>query len=157
VVYSWVLFAQFGINFFDYAELSDFTLAAFRAGVTTVFSIACCLGLAGVMIWASGRRETNFTARLVWSTFGTMALVIVGLGALTGWSDAKSRRFLSESDIVLYLLPTAPSDPLVPLSGSTSLIGRTNQTFFVFDRNAKAALAIPTSRIHHVEYRRILK
>lgn len=47
IAFSWSFFARFGVDFFEYAEIGDFLLAAFREPVTFILALGAVLvGLA---------------------------------------------------------------------------------------------------------------
>jgi hypothetical protein len=46
IVYSWALYRRFGINIFDYAEIADFLLAAFKNPITFLSPVPLILGVA---------------------------------------------------------------------------------------------------------------
>src|SRR5215210_163569 len=60
LIYSWVLYGRFGINIFDYSEIADFLLAAFKNPIA--FGSAGLLGAIGSVLFlyrasASGTRR----------------------------------------------------------------------------------------------------
>ncbi len=59
--FEWALFRRFGVNFFYFAEVTDFLMGAFREPVTFVLS-GTALAV-GWLTWAIGRVERAWLAR----------------------------------------------------------------------------------------------
>ena len=150
--YSWMLLASFDINFFHYAQLSDLAVSAFRAGFTVVWAIVCSFALGGFIVWASARKNTKFTLKLMFIGFALIVGFSVGSGVLQGWSDACSVRF-SSSNVGVYLSASGSDGKSVQFGRNVALISTAGEMMFVFDRDTKIAAAIPLAQIHHVEFR----
>jgi len=151
--YSWVLLANFGINFFHYAQLTDFALCAFRAGFTVVWAVACSFGIGAFMLWASGRKDTKFTSKLMLIGFAMIVLFSAGTGVLAGWADATSAKF-TDSDVDVYLNSSSSDGKPVLLGRDVSLISTAGAMMFFFDRDTHTAIAVPFAQRHHVAFRR---
>lgn len=150
VAYSSVLFAQFGINFFDHAQLGDLTMSGFRAGFSVVWGALCAFALVGFVVWASSRKETTFSHRNVWGGFGLIAVLVFGMSAIDAWSASGSIKVLNSRPVVVFLQPTSTGEPL--RLGDLNLISVIDGTWFLFDRKAMSTMTIPMARIHHLEY-----
>jgi hypothetical protein len=62
ILYSLIFYRQFGINIFDFAEIGDFLLAAFKAPGVTFSVLLAQVGLLGLLVWVR---------RFLWREGGT--------------------------------------------------------------------------------------
>ncbi len=58
VIYSWTLLREFGINYFDYADTSDFFLSSFRAPVAPLLVLLATLVILKIF-WNKGNQIAN--------------------------------------------------------------------------------------------------
>jgi len=77
IFYSFLLYRKFGINIFDYAEIGDFLLAAFKSPSTLFGGGSLVLGLAAVAFIAPPIRRMASGEELGW--FRISALINTGI------------------------------------------------------------------------------
>lgn len=175
LIYSWVLYGRFGINIFDYSEVGDFLLAAFKnplaflpAGLLT----AMALGL--FAYWAirvsSIRREyyletgteasQNLEEQLSSSraTVTTIAIIMVVVGVLPSLilpfffarSAASSIKNGETAEVEIQYRSFKGSAGQVTVP-DLQLIGATQKASFFYDPDDQRTLVIPQAQLVSVE------
>ena len=150
--FSWRYLRHFGIDFFDYAQVSDFLLASLKEPITWML----VLGLVLVMLldnWMSlnwGRKPRGRLTR--W--YGTPRyrrlnyLAFLGLIVLymTVFADRKARDTL-RGDYLIVTLRLAESG----IVEERALLGTTSGYVFTFDPAAASAKVYPVEAIEALE------
>ena len=150
--FSWRYLRHFGIDFFDYAQVSDFLLASLKEPITWML----VAGLVVAMLldnWMSrnwGRKPRGWLTR--W--YGTPRyrrlnyLAFLGLVALyiTIFADLKARDTL-RGDYLIVTLRLAESGAVE----QRALLGTTSSYVFTFDPDASAAKVYPVEALEALE------
>ncbi len=150
--FSWRYLRHFGIDFFDYAQVSDFLLASLKEPITWTL----VAGLVLVMLldnWMSRAWGSKPRGRLTrW--YGTPRyrrlnyMVFLGLIVLymTVFADRKAEDTLS-GDYLIVTLRLAESGTV----DQRALLGTTSSYVFTFDPDALSANVYPVEAIEALE------
>jgi hypothetical protein len=167
LLYSAVLYGEFGINIFDYSEIGDFFLAAFKNPALGLVALQVFLGVAIVILVAAGdkvlsekegSRTVGLSRGAIWNA------IIVGAGVvlaslLSYWiaiQDASSIKDGENLTVDVRYRSFSSSTGQVTESG-LELIGATQRAVFFFDVNDKdverdnRTLVIPQAQIVSIE------
>jgi hypothetical protein len=151
--YSWAYLSRFGINVFNYAQLSDFLLASLKEPSTWALVF-----LAAVLVLldnASSRRQEKRGPRkwLAWygspryrfvNNFAAIAMVLLFIHsyALAQARDTKS----GEAKLVDVVFAEGGA------AKSSALIGTTGQFVFLYDAKAERVDIHPIESIHSISF-----
>jgi hypothetical protein len=164
ILYSWLLYRQFGINIFDFAEIGDFLLVAFKAPAVTFSALLAqvlfvALPFIIVRVFSLSGLALLFGTAIAFIVLLTMTLVIpVGLA----YSQADAIKQVDEQAqaTVRYRTFSGPSSGQVTKSG-VALIGSTQKVVFFYDVDenyartpiviARTTIVIPHAQIVWIE------
>lgn len=170
MIYSFALYNSFGINVFDFAEINDLLLAAFKdlaAFLMSVFTIT--LTIISLTYWSARfekrRRERSSANDRTFSSIAprrnlamVLAMAFISLfyafipPYIFAEGEARSIKNNSEDPVtVTYRLTTSTSVQPTTESG-VELIGATEKAAFFYDPDPKRTLAVPHAQIISIEF-----
>ena len=153
--YSWAFLRQFGINVFNYAQISDFLLASLKEPFTWGLVI-----IAVTLAWLDGRSSLRYAKRenkskwLAWygsaryrflGIFAVIALVAFYL-YIFAWDQARDAR---EGDGKIVDVMFADSGAAT----TALLLGTTGQFVFLYDDTTERVDIHPIENIHSISFR----
>ena len=177
ILYSLLFYGQFGINIFDFAEIGDFLLAAFKAPGVTFSVLLAQVALLGLLVsvrmtWREyvtrpderteehdtsidfRRRlyqaETTVRALAVFLVASTLLLITAILPARLANSQVDAIRQGEQPQIAVQHRNFSRSAEQVTEPG-LHLIGATQNTVFFYDVNEKRTIMNPRSQIVSIE------
>ena len=156
IVYTYVLYQEFNVNIFDYAETSDFLLAAFRNPLTftaALITIVLVILVQAVVVQLSNRGETlvrerlrrNFTAVFVASILVILALGVVAALFLAQRRVDELRESSSQPETVQYRAPSGSEEQTTV--SNLQLIGNAGTFALFYDPRDETTLVIPHAQI----------
>jgi hypothetical protein len=154
LIYSWVLYRRFGINIFDYSEISDFLLAAFKNPLVFVY-----VGAQGVFVllpWLRIFRKSSNTAEVIRSrttirlSISIIFLASVVIPSASAIITASSIKGGEKTAVGVRYRSFSSSTGQVTEPG-LELIGATQKAVFFYDVDDKHTLVIPQSQIVSIE------
>lgn len=158
--YEWTLFRRFGVNFFHYADVTDFLMGAFREPITLVLALtALAVGaLTQLQIewedrWFAtrevpsrilrGYRRYSVLAINRWSPL----VFFVGYSVMFIWLySAKSADAIRAGDgerVTVMLVDTGTSPNALP----ATLLGTSSRFIFLFDSERHLTSIVPNENI----------
>ncbi len=152
--YSWAYLRQFGINVFNYSQISDFLLASLKEPFTWgLVLLAIALVIADN---ANSRRVGKKTPSRMWSWYGTsryrfinnFALIIMVLMFLYTFAITQARDTRDGDGKVV--------DVMFSDSGAATtalLLGTTGQFAFLYDETTERVDIHPFENIHSISFR----
>ena len=151
--YSWAYLRHFGINVFNYAQLSDFLLASLKEPFTWAL-----VALAATLVWmdnASSRRAERKNLSRMWSWYGSpryrlvnnfaaiyMVLMFIFVFAGTQSRDTKA----GEAKLVQVVFAEGGAVTVA------ALLGTTGQFVFLYDSSAERVNIHPIEAIHSISF-----
>lgn len=170
MVYSFVLYKSFGINIFDFAEINDLLLAAFKdlaAFIMSMFTIALCISFP--MLWSTifARRRrrmssvgNNSPLFMTDRMNSAMTLVMVPVTLIYAFvppylfasSEARSIRNNSERPVIVSYRLTTSTSAQPAVESNVELIGATEKVAFFYDPGDERTLVIPHAQIISIEF-----
>jgi len=150
--FYWVYFKVFGVNIFDFADVSDFLMMSFRKPITWLIAIA-----AGLIITfdnaMSRRAEGRIKSRLfAWygsSRYGQtnyIAGVILIVGYIWLFATMSASSVLEGKGQQINV--TLTDDPRAV---ETTMLGSTTQFLFLFDDYSMSVAIHPFEQVHSIE------
>jgi len=158
--YEWTLFRRFGVNFFHYADVTDFLMGAFREPVTLVLALTALIvgTLTQLQIewedrWFANREVSSRFLR-GYRLYSTMAinrwapiLFFLGYSVMFIWLySAKSADAIRNGEgesVTVMRVDTAPSGgPIAKL-----LLGTSSRFVFLFDTKNGITSIVPIENI----------
>jgi len=173
ILYSWALYRQFGINIFDFANVSDFLLAALK-NPSVIFVVTTVLFIAPMGLWmyrfltrdleaertASERHSfrTQLFLRIreqsanmvIMTAFLVLTFVEVVPSYVAAVVEAGAIK-RSEHPFVEVRYKAASSSADQVTESGLVLIGATTTTAFFYDEAAKHTLVIPQAQLIAIE------
>ena len=164
ILYSWLLYRQFGINVFDFAEIGDFLLVAFKAPAVTFSALLVqvlfvALPFIIVRVFSLPGLALQFGTAFAVVFLLTITLVIP-LGLAYSQADAIKQVDEQAQATVRYRTFSGPSSGQVTKSG-VALIGSTQKVVFFYDVDenyartpivfARTTIVIPHAQIVWIE------
>jgi hypothetical protein len=164
ILYSWLLYRQFGINVFDFAEIGDFLLVAFKAPAVTFSALLAqvlfvALPFIIVRVFSLLGLALQFGTAFAVIFLLTITLVIP-LGLAYSQADAIKQVDEQAQATVRYRTFSGPSSGQVTKSG-VALIGSTQKVVFFYDVDenhartpiviARTTIVIPHAQIVWIE------
>jgi hypothetical protein len=174
IAYSWGLYRRFGINVFDYAELNDFLLAAFKG--LSVFVIAFMYALLFPVVYlyivraTMERMSSRYTSASPASRAGMklplralswpLVLVLYVILALlltfaTGWffsTYAAQDLVKAEAQMVSVRYQATSKAAEQTTETNLKVIGNTQQFTFFYDTADQSTLVVPHAQIVWIRY-----
>ncbi len=166
--YEWTLFRHFGINYFHYAEVTDFLMGAFREPITLVLSLTAMM--VGAFVHYTSRFERWWmTKRPPKSWFGrkyrafatsrfsdwTPVMFFVGYSVMFVWIYAENRaeefRSGDGAPITIEVVEGASARP--PASSPTLMLGTSSRFIFVYRPKERISEIIPHENIARIVVR----
>ena len=158
--YEWTLFRHFGVNFFHYADVTDFLMGAFREPITFVLALtALTVGmLTQLQIewedrWFANRvvrsRILRGYRRYSKTTFNRMApiLFFLGYSVMFIWLySARTADAIRTGDgerVTVRLVESAPT----PGPSDALLLGTSSRFVFLFDPERDVTSIVPNENI----------
>ena len=153
--YSWAFLRQFGINVFNYAQISDFLVASLKEPLTWALVL-----ISGVLVWLDnassrrfGRRE-NRSKWVAWygtpryrfyNNFAVIALVAFYIYVFA-WDQARDAREGDGKFVdVIFADSGAATEAL--------LLGTTGQFVFLYDDGTERVDIHPIENIHSISFK----
>lgn len=153
--YSWVFLREFGINVFNYAQVSDFLLASLKEPMTWALVL-----LAGMLVHLDnmssrrfGRRE-NRSKWVAWygtpryrffNNFAVVALVALYIYVFA-WDQARDTRAGSGKIVDVMFADSGAAT-------SALMLGTTGQFVFLYDDTTERVDIHPIENIHSISFR----
>ncbi|MGB5622522.1 MAG: hypothetical protein WBN65_08515 [Gammaproteobacteria bacterium] len=154
--YEWTLFRHFGVNYFHYADVTDFLMGAFREPITFLLALSAVLvgklahmQLAWEERWFAGRELRSWWLRAYRrygrSGFNQLTPIILFLlyCVLFIWIYADNRadsiRGGDGTQVQLTLAEAGPGDGAF----SASLLGTSSRFLFIYETEAGLTWVIP--------------
>lgn len=154
--YEWVLFRHFGVNYFHFADVTDFLMGAFREPITFLLALSALLVGKLAHMWLvrenrffAGReirsRWLRFYQRYSLSTFNQLSPVSLFLlyCVMFIWIYAENRaesiRTGDGNRVQLTLAEASPGDG--PFTAT--LLGTSSRFVFVYETEAELAWVVP--------------
>lgn len=165
IAYGWNLYRQFGVNIMDFAEATDFLLAALKNAawllpmVTVAVSFGLGMSMSVLMLARPGvpfLSAASYTLARYPKLYILSAVLIVVSGFLyafrTGLKDAERIRNGDWEEVAVQL--GSGDDATVPacLDGELFLVGTTEKFAFFYDLAEDDALIIPISSVLHIRH-----
>jgi hypothetical protein len=176
MLYSAVLYGRFGINIFDYSEIADFLLAAFKSPIALVaagIQVALLYMMTYiVMWWRTPERERDYEARAISPLEPVKSMLMARPPMLMARTRVLAVIFLAViflAGTCLFAIVRASSikngnKPTVEVryrsfSGSAGqvtvpgleFIGATQRAAFFYDVDDKRTIVIPQSQLVSIE------
>jgi hypothetical protein len=173
MLYSAVLYGRLGINIFDYSEIADFLLAAFKnpigilfAGVQVATVVIMAYGMKPMLLWWMGKRSQSdreqeeidsevapvlFIQRVILATAVLVSPGAILLGA--GLWAATTARSIENGDkptVEVRYRSFSGSAGQVTRPG-LEFIGATQRAAFFYDADEKRTIVIPQPQIVSIE------
>ena len=151
--YSWAYLRQFGINVFNYAQLSDFLLASLKEPFTWAMVF-----VAAALVWADNACSRRVGARNPGKWIGwygspkyrmlnNFVAIIVILILIFFYADVRSRSTMA-GDAKQVEVRLADSNKVQ----STVLLGTTGQFVFLFDTESERVDIHPIESIYSISF-----
>ena len=151
--YSWAYLRSFGVNVFNYAQISDFLLASLKEPFTWVL-VVLAVALVLVDNQSSRRVESKGPGRL-WAWYGSpryrfvnnFAAVFMVLVFIFAYASKQAEDTLN-GEGKLVDVTFASEEP----EQTSTLLGTTGQFVFLFDSLTKRVSIHPIENIHSIEF-----
>ena len=151
--YSWADLRRFGINVFNYAQISDFLLASLKEPFTWAL-----VGLAVVMVLVdnrSSRRVERKKPGRLWAWYGSpryrfvnnFAAVLMVLTFIFAYANRQADG-THEGEGKMVDVTFASEAP----EQTSTLLGTTGQFVFLFDATTRRVAIHPIENIHSIEF-----
>jgi hypothetical protein len=175
MLYSAVLYGRFGINIFDYSEIADFVLAAFKnpiALVVTGFQVALLYIMGYVNAWLtlrrnirSHQRESGYmvrvrspaltmlkttVVRLQFGAFILLGVTFLGATCLLAILTASSIKNGNKPTVEVRYRSFSGTAGQMTTPG-LAFIGATQRAAFFYDEADKRTIVIPQAQIVSIE------
>jgi hypothetical protein len=166
--YEWTLFRHFGINYFHYAEVTDFLMGAFREPITLVLSLTALM--VGAFVHYTSRLERWLMTRrppkswlgrkyraFAMSRFSdwTPVIFFVGYSVMFVWIYADNRaeefRGGDGAPITVEVVESGSARP--PASSPTLMLGTSSRFIFVYRPKEQISEIIPHENIARIVVR----
>jgi len=150
--FYWVYFSVFGINIFDFADVSDFLLMSFRKPLTWVIAVAAGLIIVfdnAMSRRAEGRIKIRFlrwygSPRYRQSNYLAGFILVVGYIWLFATMSASSVLKGKGQQVEVTLTDASRST-------TTTMLGSTTQFLFLFDDNSMSVAIHPFEQVHSIK------
>ena len=151
LMFAWAFLMPFGINFFNYAQISDFLLASLKEPLTWVYVALAMLMVLGdnAMSRRWGRRERarwlRWYGTAAYRRLNVYALILIAAVLISAhaWTKAaRVKRGGGESVTVQFADGGEPVEAV--------LLGTTGLFVFLYDPDAERASVYPHESIHSI-------
>jgi len=156
IFYSLIFYRQFGINIFDFAEIGDFLLAAFKSPAITFSVLLAQILLISVplsILLLAGRVQGHWQflilANVVAGGIGLLILSIT-LPLFLARYQAETIKQGEQPQVTAQYRKFSDSAGQVTKPG-LELIGTTQKVVFFYDVNNKRTLVIPQAQLVSIE------
>jgi hypothetical protein len=164
VTYEYHLFRAFGLNILDYAEISDFLVAALKEPFVILLSVASLAVLAlavGLNLWFQKRshRYAAWNRRLTTSRPARLADALLMATIVAGYfymfaslyADVAARRIKAGRGAVVTVEQTADARPADGVPGpKPALVGTTSRFLFLYDHGTRKTVVLPIDSIARI-------
>jgi uncharacterized membrane protein len=141
IEYQWYIFKEFGVNVFDFAEASDFFLAAFRQPLTLPAGALGTLFVGYYTVRRGFKRRTPLKLVEWLIVFGMLPYIFLA-GFLFAHLDISSLRRGWATYASVELIPEAEATGLFR-DKTLIVIGTTESYFFFYDREYRVPKRLP--------------
>ncbi|HUS70221.1 MAG TPA: hypothetical protein VM075_05520 [Anaerolineae bacterium] len=171
VIYTWSLLRQFGINVMDFAEATDFLLAALRQPAAVVQSSIALVAFLWITAGATVayRRVAGLSSEPKLVTVGQLskafkgavnqtvlalvvAVLVFMLPFLLGWVDGKRAMSGSGHKVAVELRSGGEASTPSCLDGDLLLIATAGDFAFFHEQESSHTYVIPVSNLAYVRY-----
>jgi len=157
VIFSWVLFRNFGINVFDFAEANDFLLAAFREPYSLLSAIGI-LAYAILGLWFLDNIKKRNPGLLPSVRIGMLMSILllipytVAPAYYFADKNAEEIRESTGSDIQVFVKAARVGSPDMLINSQTTLIGTTERLIFLLQKSTGKVIAVPRVSVARLEF-----
>lgn len=153
MVFSWDYLRQFGLNVFDFAQVSDFLIASLKEPFTW-FLVAIAIGLVAFDNAMSRKIEKKGVSRL-WRWYGSsryrslnyLTAILIVLLFLHGYAVLKAQKTMAgEAREVDVTLAGATA------STTTLLLGTTGQFLFLYNAETRQVTVHPHENVESIVF-----
>ncbi|WP_020411179.1 hypothetical protein [Microbulbifer variabilis] len=150
MVQSWTLFSRYDINIFEFAEINDFLLAAFRDPGILISGGLVFLWIGIAFVYFYSKNKFNFKGDVFFASKGMMINVLISAVTIpfifSIWPDFFDRAGLHKSVTIELRRGRIPG--INNLSGTEfKLIGTSENFIFVREESLEQSFIIPTSNL----------
>lgn len=159
-IHNAVLFSKFGINVFEFAELNDFLLAAFKQPFVigmAFISLAMFIAYAIMLALRRRRREAAGLAsgalssrfRKIYFTMFLVVGIVYTFYPPYIYASGYARKIYAEKEplVTVMLNSRAPEQAHSAVLRPVTLIGTTEKFAFFYDQDSKLTITIPVATI----------